>query len=362
MRRRSLLIAAGSMLGAGAAGAIGWRWATGSPGDYTRAMAALRRPVEARVGPAEWLRAATLAANGHNTQPWRFRVDASAIDILPDFSRRTPVVDPDDHHVWASLGCAAANLEVAAAAAGRIGATQYFADGEGSLRFAHDGGPEARSPLLEAIPLRQSTRGDYDGRPLSTADLDRLVEASATDGVDLVLFTARTAIDRVRDLVIAGNSAQLADPAFVRELRDWIRFSPREALARGDGLYAASSGNPTLPDAIGRRLFASVFNADAENDRYARRLDASAGVALFVAARDDAAHWARAGAACQRFALMACALGVRTAFVNQPTEVAALRGELAALGGLPGRRPNLLLRFGHGALLPYSPRRPPSSA
>lgn len=361
MRRRTVLIAAGSMLGAGAAGAFGWRWALGSPGDYAGAMAALRRPIDAPRGPAEWLRAATLAANGHNTQPWRFLVEASAIGIRPDFTRRTPVVDPDDHHLWASLGCAAANLEIAAAAAGRIGSTQYLADGEGALRFAHEDGTATVSPLLQAIPLRQSTRGDYDGRAVSTADLDRLVEAAATDGVELVLFTARAAIDRVRDLVIAGNSAQMADPAFVRELRDWIRFSPREALGRGDGLYAACSGNPTLPDAIGRRLFEFVFKAGAENDRYARQLDSSAGVALFVAERDEPGHWARAGIACQRFALMACALGLRTAFVNQPGEVPALRGELAALAGLPGRRPNLLLRFGHGPLLPYSPRRPPAT-
>lgn len=362
MRRRSVLIAAGSLLGAGAAGALGWRFATGSTADYATAMAALRRPVDAGLGHAEWLRCATLAANGHNTQPWRFRVGASAIEILPDFARRTPVVDPDDHHVWASLGCAAANLEIAAAASGRVGTTGFIADGDGALRFTHEAGTAATSPLLEAIPRRQSTRGDYDGRAVSAADLDRLVDASATDGVDLVLFTAREAVDRVRDLVIAGNSAQMADPAFVRELRDWIRFSPREALARGDGLYAASSGNPTLPDAVGRRLFEFVFKAEAENDRYARQLDSSAGVALFVAERDEPAHWARAGMACQRFALMATTLNIRTAYVNQPTEVPALRGDLAALGGLSGRRPNLLLRFGPGPLLPYSPRRPPAIA
>jgi hypothetical protein len=27
--------------------------------------------------------------------------------ILPDLSRRCPAVDPDDHHLFVSLGCAA---------------------------------------------------------------------------------------------------------------------------------------------------------------------------------------------------------------------------------------------------------------
>jgi len=34
------------------------------------------------------------------------------------------------------------------------------------------------------------------------------------------------------------------------------------------------------------------------------------------------------------------------AFVSQSVEVAGLRPELAALMGLPGRRPDLVMRFG----------------
>ena len=75
---------------------------------------ALRRPLNVSGHAAEALRelvrCATLAANGHNTQPWRFHLDPDRIMISPDFSRRTPAVDPDDHHLWVSLGCAAENL------------------------------------------------------------------------------------------------------------------------------------------------------------------------------------------------------------------------------------------------------------
>lgn len=362
MQRRTLLIAGAGVAATAAAGTMAWRAGTGSVDDYAAAMQVLRRPFDASAGPPEWLRFATLAANGHNTQPWRFRVEADAITLLPDPSRRTPVVDPDDHHLWASLGCAAANLRIAAAAAGHHGEVQFVDADGGALRFAHEAGPAQGSDLLEAIPRRQSTRGEYDGRGIDAGDLQRLIDAALMPGVSTIVFSERRAIDRVRDLVLEGNRIQMGDPAFVAELRDWIRFSPRAALAHGDGLYSASSGNPTLPDAIGRRLFRHVFTVAAETDRYARQLDTSAGVAVFLAERDDPAHWALAGAACQRFALMACAIGLRTAFVNQPAEVPALRAELAALAGLPGRRPDVVLRFGHGPPLPYSPRRPPALA
>jgi hypothetical protein len=96
----------------------------------------------------------------------------------------------------------------------------------------------------------------------------------------------------------------------------------------------------------------------AENDQYARHFDTSAGVVVFVAAKDDREHWMLAGQASQRFALQATALGLKHACVNPPVEVARFRPELAALVGLPGRRPNLLMRFGYGPTLPFSPRRP----
>ena len=53
---------------------------------------------------------ASKAPSGHNTQPWFFTLGADAITITPDFSKRLPVVDPDDRELFISLGCAAENL------------------------------------------------------------------------------------------------------------------------------------------------------------------------------------------------------------------------------------------------------------
>lgn len=330
----------------------------GSMEEYSASVAATRRQLAARPEMRDLIRYATLAPNGHNTQPWRFRVNERQINVLPDFARRTPVVDPDDHHVFVSLGAAAENLALAGAARGRPGETSFSAAGDGSVAFTFG---DARAPepaLFDAITHRQSTRADYDGRAVSAADLKTLATAAASPGVDLVLITDRPQIDRVRDLVLAGNSTQLADPAFVRELKSWIRFSPRHAMTTGDGLFAAASGNPPLPDWLGPLLFAMVFKADADNDKYARQIRSSAGLAVFVSEHDDQEHWVRAGRACQRFALQATALGMKLAFVNQPVEVANLRPALAGLVGMPGRRPDIVMRFGYGPTLPYSARRP----
>jgi len=345
-----------ALAGAGAA-YLGFRQ-MGSMDDYSAAVAVSRAALSERPEMRDFIRYATLAPNGHNTQPWRFRIDERRIEVLPDFSRRTRIVDPDDHHIFVSLGCAAENLALAAGARGHPGELGFEPANDGSVVLTFGGGPSVPAALFDAIPKRQSTRADYDGKSVSTSDLESLTRAAVLPGVDLILITDRPKMDRVRDLVVSGNSAQIADGAFVRELKSWLRFSPREALQSGDGLFSATTGNPTLPAWLGPRLFDWVFKAGTENEKYARQISSSSGIAVFVTQKEDREHWVLAGRACQRFALQATALGMKHAFINQPVEVAKLRPELASLVGMPGRRPDLVMRFGYGPTLPYSARRP----
>ena len=85
-----------------------WRHSKGVAGDSS----ALQR---------ELVRYATLAPSSHNTQCWKFALQERAISIVPDLSRRCPAVDPDDHHLFVSLGCADENLIQAALANGLMG-------------------------------------------------------------------------------------------------------------------------------------------------------------------------------------------------------------------------------------------------
>jgi hypothetical protein len=51
-------------------------------------------------------------------------------------------------------------------------------------------------------------------------------------------------------------------------------------------------------------------------------------------------------------------MGVRTAHLNQPVEVATMRPDFAGFLGIADRRPDLVVRFGRGPTLPPSLRRP----
>ena len=305
----------------------------------------------------ELVRLATLAPSSHNTQCWKFALGPDSITILPDASRRCPAVDPDDHHVFVSLGCATENLVHAALAHGLQGEAAFDVTRD-AIRVALARTRADASPLFKAIPARQCTRGIYDSKPLSTGELGLLERAGTSDSVRVMLITERPALERVLDYVLQGNTAQMADRAFVRELQVWIRFNGSEAVRKRDGLYSAASGSPNIPTWLGELAFGWFFTPKGENDKYVRQIRSSAGIAVCVGQSADRAHWVEVGRCYERFALQATALGIRNALVNQPVEVQAVRPQFATAFGLTDQRPDLVVRFGRGPAMPASLRRP----
>ena len=172
-----------------------------APDSYEAAVKKIWRPVSSTLSgnlalERELVRSATLAPSGHNTQCWKFHIDQNSIFILPDFSRRTPVVDPDDHHLFVSLGCALENLAQASLAHGLKSLAQFDTE-KNTLTVTLTQTQAVASPLYQAIPQRQCTRGRYDGMPLSAPELKALELAGSGNGVSVLLFTARPAIENI---------------------------------------------------------------------------------------------------------------------------------------------------------------------
>src|ERR1700722_14459343 len=272
----------------------------------------------------ELVRYATLAPSSHNTQCWKFALEDQAIIILADRSRRCPVADPDEHHVFVSLGCATENLVHAALAHGLKAEANFDVTRE-VIRVGLTPTRAEASPCFNAIRARQCTRGDYDSRPLSTEELGLLESAGTSDGVRMLLITESPAVERVLDYVVQANTVQMADPAFARELKTWIRFNGSEAVRTRDGLYSGTTGNPTIPTRRGDLAFGWFFTPKGGKDKYAPQIRSSAGIAVFVGRSADKAHWVEVGRCYERFALQATALGIRNALLNQPVEVQAVR-------------------------------------
>lgn len=332
--------------------------------SYEGAAAEARRPFDEHPADQEALfreliRYATLAPSSYNSQPWKFWIERNAIVITPDLERRCPVVDPNGHHLFVSLGAATENLVLAARADGQRASVRFDPAGEGSVRVDLTQAAPAVSSLYAAITARQCTRSLYDGRTVTLSDLEQLNEAAARfDGMQIDFLTAPRQIEHVIEYVVAANTKQLENPAFTKELRHWLRFDDHESLATRDGLSSRASGSPSVPRWLGNAMLDLMLSPKAAGEHYAAAIRSSAGIAVFSSAANDKEHWIQAGRCFEQFSLTASALDIRVAVLNQPLEFPAGRAMFAHELGLGTRRPDLIVRFGYAPELPPSLRRP----
>lgn len=354
MKRRAVLTVAGAAAVLGTAG----YWRQVQAADlYTTTAAAARVPMDMTLTGldrlAELVRMATLAPNSHNTQGWSFTPLRDGIRIAVDPGRRTPIVDPDDHHLYVSLGAAVETFILAATAYGITATPQVAADGAVTLTFADGATP---SPILPAITLRQSHRGLYDDTVLTDADRSALVADPALRLIEDA--PTRTAL---RDLTVAAHGKQMADDAYRAELKSWLRFSQGAALDARDGLFSGCSGSPALPQMLGDGLFGLLVTAEGQSEALAAQIDSAPALGLLVTDPDTALGRIETGRRLARIGLVATSQGLAMAHVNPALENADSRAEVARLLGLTSGRPSILLRLGRTVeRLPYSLRRPPA--
>ena len=304
----------------------------------------------------ELVRYATLAANGHNTQPWKFALKENAIEIHPDYNRRLPAVDPNDRELWISLGCALENLLVAARAAGYAPEVIY-PDAADFIHIRLITDTLQSSRLFEAIPLRQNTRSEYNGRLIRRDDLNQVLALPLEPGVVLRFARNPTDMETILEYVNQGNLSQYADEVFVDELIYWLRFNKKESLASLDGLYSRCSGNPEVPRWLGQ-MFVAGTKPKQQADADARKFRSSPTAVVIASESDHKTAWVRTGQVYERMVLTMTSLNIKSAFLNQPIEMAILRSQFQSAMGLGESLPQLLVRFGYADPMPRSLRRP----
>jgi len=304
---------------------------------------------------------AVQAPSSHNTQPWKFMCHGEHICLYPDFNRRLPVVDPDNHALFISLGCALENLLISAQHFGYAPAVAYHLQETPAFVSVHlqaAGTPAGSGALFAAIPQRQSTRSKYQETAIPAAHLEKLALASEQEGISCSIITDTEEITLIAALVREACIRQFSNPLFKAELLHWIRFNQKAAHQTLDGLRAACMGSPAVPSWLGRLIFAYTATPQAEADNTASMMQGSPALALFSVQQHHREAWVKLGQSFERVALQATALNIKHAHLNMPCEEPAVRAKLKQLPGYITGEPLLLIRLGYADPLPYSYRRP----
>lgn len=356
-----------------------WRIAVSSPAE----LAALARE-GGGLSDAQLAHLAgfgLLAPSSHNTVPERFELRATESELRVWLDRRAVLADsdPTGRQAVVSVGCAIANVELAARSVGLDAQVHALEVPPHATRpFADDGEPQVLlavvrltaaatgAPLLEWRELmrrRKMVRAEYDRSVTLPAALGEELEAlvGGFPGLQLHLI-----VDAPTKLFL-GKFQELADSTvinregFARELGDWLLEnddpSPLGMRGREFGLSDEASRRfhrglrgelQLLPDETA--AFAKVGNIGMRS---------AAAVGVITVAVDDTAHRLAAGRAYQQVALTLLRHDFVVAMHAGVTEVTA--PNMALRGRLRTRhRPEVVFRLGR-PLHPEDGARPHAS-
>lgn len=181
------------------------------------------------------------APSAHNTQPWVLRHAAGdAVEIGWDPARTLPAGDPTGRDLRLSLGAFTETCLIVCADAGL--AAGFRPDhSEPELRIGHlVPAPEPyATPFTTAdVRRRASSRAGYAPGPLDDAIVAELAGLAAETGGEVRRLPCRELIRPLYD----ADRHLFGTPAVTRELRAWLRLTPRDPRYHEDGLTDRALG------------------------------------------------------------------------------------------------------------------------
>jgi hypothetical protein len=313
-------------------------------------------------GPLNLVRAAILAANAHDSQPWLFRIAPTRVDVHAVLTRNLGTIDPLRREMYISLGCALENLLLAAAPHGyvyRLTLLPDLADPAHVARVDLRQGVTSTTPLYDAIPQRHTNRAAYHtNRPVSASVRSRMDALNTVPDLGIVWFTSAAEKRAFVDLTVRASQAFIADRQQAIDDFAWWRGDWHEVQKDKDGITVdASTFLPPLMRSVAKLLPPQARDANDSAWLSATRNPELSTTAAFgtIVVRHARSNRQRleAGRLWQRMHLWATSQGLAMQPLNQTVEraereqTAGFRPEIAA--GLAA----LLPERGWQALMPF---------
>jgi hypothetical protein len=277
------------------------------------------------------LHAAILAASAHNSQPWLFEPHEDSITVYADLSRNLGAADPFRRELYAGLGCAIYNLNLAAGHSLEVPlpeiedrrlrpnpVSQLVQVCDAPLLSEADWAHADRQQELAALPRRHTNRGPYQqGR--------RVPESFLKSYGFSRYVTDAAAVKEMGALIVEATERFIADPEMSRDSGRWFRTGRREIEARRDGVTTDTAGLSPFMNGMAK-LLPDQNVAAADKYWLAATRDvqvptAAAYGVLFAPDRLTTLGAIATGANWQRLHLAATMAGLAAQPMNQPVEI-----------------------------------------
>lgn len=294
---------------------------------------------EAHEGLLALIPAAILAANPHNTQPWKFDVGTMHIDVFADVSRSLGAMDVFHREMFLGLGCALENLLLSARAKGYSYDVKLMPDPADenhaatvTFRSGSAAGAAVRQ-LFDEIPRRHTDRHGYDvSRDLGT-DVRNAMQAviqrepdDLSRNVRLLLFAGEDERRVSSEAIVQATEFIVNDPDMLHASAAWGPRTWPEIQKLRDGITLDAAGLPPMIR-VGGKMLPPLSHEEGHRmwlqaTREKHCPTASAFGIIAVRNRYDRAQSLEAGRLWQRLHLWASAEGISLHPMNQVIEVA----------------------------------------
>jgi len=296
---------------------------------------------------------AILAPSGHNSQPWKYKIEDGVVKILPDYSRSRMVVDPQYRELFISLGAAGKNLEIAANHFGMIYEKNISKESI-DYRFKEGKKMTDGGGMLEMITKRRTNRGEFWEKAVEKEKLDKLAEVK-NDRAWIEIYQNTRDKQNLAKLIHDADLVWFKSKELMEELRGWLRDDTEMSK---DGL---PTGVLNLYKMATEVKYLFMGDGKAAKERAERdRLSAikSPALAVIVSKTDTAEDWIKAGEVYQEMALKLTKMGLGNGFYNTVVELNGQRRKMGEILGIKGKV-QLVVRIGYAKKgVKPSPRRP----
>ncbi len=299
------------------------------------------------------------APSGHNTQPWRFKVNENSIEVYPNFEKELPVVDQNHRELYISIGCAVENICIAASQFGYIAEPKIIQKNSLfyiEIKLKKD--KVNKDPLFEQIHTRQTNRSVYKSKNINDENINSLKKIDICENVSIHFYkNGSEDFIKLSEYIYKGNEILFQNKEFKKELLDWMRFNKKEVEKNKDGLAYSCLGAPSFSTSLGKGIVKGFLKAKPQNKTEKKNLKSSSHLVLITTKESNPENWILAGRSLERFWLKCTELGIALAFSNQPCEVDIISNKIKEEMNINNNYPMVLMRIGYANSMPYSARK-----
>jgi nitroreductase len=259
------------------------------------------------------LRYAHLAPSAHNTQPWKFRVIKNSVEIFLNDEKLLLYADRTQREAFISIGCALANLMVAAS---HFNFTfDWVIQPEDNLEGAivkivlskrKTSSNFKYTNLFPNITKRRTNRNSHFNRLIEKQIIHKAKTIAWDMGIEITVIKGVKRMKTLANIVGGATHFAFSDIVFKRELSEWVRSVYTKD---GEGIALYDFGIPKPVTLFAPFLLRYMPPAiQSLQDRI--NIKNSASAIVITTEEDTKEYWIKAGVAFELMALYGVEAGI----------------------------------------------------